>query len=331
MKNFMLHPNSVEKKAMRNTKMMKRTIRISAVGALFAATAFLPFLSLHAQKQDAPKVTGISSRRTARGQVITITTDGPVSGTQTWQDPNGKFNLVLPGSGNSQVNGAPNGVGVRKLGNSLGIEVPTKPGANVTVQPRANGVDLIVEGEIDSSKPQPQTSAQTSSQSVASGTSSSYPGVAWSAPRSGSVKQQGASSTGASSPGVSTPGTAATAGTAPANTLAQNNNPTSATAAQPPAANTSTTSAPAQTAPPPAAAAPSEDEGIMSYIFSYTGLAVLLVLGLILALVLRRKQQGGWENIEEEKVEKAVQSAPVNMLDEETERTGERRKRERRK
>src|SRR5919199_1752741 len=104
---------------MRNINKMKRAARIVAVGAVLATAAFLPLAKQYAQKKDAPNVTGISSRRTAKGQVITITTDGPVSGTQTWQDPNGKFNIVLPGSGDSKVSGSPNGVQVRKLGNSL--------------------------------------------------------------------------------------------------------------------------------------------------------------------------------------------------------------------
>src|SRR5215212_8992220 len=135
MRNLLLPSNTIEHKAMRNTSnMMNRAARLATVGAVLATTAFLPLYHPSAQKKEqAPNVTGISTRKTARGQVISINTDGPVSGTQTWQDPNGKFNLVLPGSGDSKVSSGPNGVAVRKVGNSLGIEVPTRPGANVTV------------------------------------------------------------------------------------------------------------------------------------------------------------------------------------------------------
>ncbi|HKS30392.1 MAG TPA: HEAT repeat domain-containing protein [Pyrinomonadaceae bacterium] len=314
--------------------MMKRAIRISVVGALFAATAFLPFPNPQAQKREAPNVTGISSRKTARGQVITITTDGPVSGTQTWQDPNGKFNIVLPGSGGSQVSGAPNGLAVRKLGNSLGIEVPTRPGSNVTVQPRANGVDLIVEGELDASRSAAQENERAASQNGASANASTgqrtsslsvpnltrpYPAVA-----SSSAPQQSA--------------LPATASTAPAS-AGQQAAPSTATAQQP-AASTDTASTPAQPQQPAAAPAattppapPQEEEGLLSYVFSLTGLSVLLVLGLVVALVLRRKGQSGWESVEDESAEKGKQSAaaPVSVLDEETQRTGERRKRDRRK
>lgn len=326
---------------MRNTSnMMKKAARLATVGAVLASAAFLPFLEPSAQKKDTPpNVTGISSRKTARGQVITITTDGPVSGTQTWQDPNGKFNIVLPGSGQSKVNGGPNGVEVRKLGNSLGIEVPTKPGSNVTVQPRANGVDLIVEGEVDSAKSQSQAGAQQGAQSAAPSA-----GRLPNATRGGAMNGTGAaarpelstnapSSSPSSSSSVDSYAPATTA-SAPALPSSQTNSSTSTTV--PPAAsvNNSTLSAPVA---PPAAAPPAAEEegGITSYIFSYTGLGILLAIGLVLMIVLRRREQSGWEVVEEATTEKGKPSAknaePVNLMEEETARTGERRKRNRRK
>jgi HEAT repeat protein len=341
MKNLSLPSNAVENKAMRNTKMMKRAIRISAVSAIFAATAFLPFPNPQAQKRDAPNVTGISSRKTARGQVITITTDGPVSGTQTWQDPNGKFNIVLPGSGASQVNGAPSGVAVRKLGNSLGIEVPTKPGANVTVQPRGNSVDLIVEGEVDSaansSQGNPQAGPRSSSENSGSAEGArssnlSVPNIT--RPYPTSATQSGAL------PPTLPPATLS----APAAASTQTNSSTStAQQAAPVADNSATTAAAtAPAAPPPAAqpataASPEEEGGLFSYVFSFTGLAVLLLVGLVVVLVLRRKDAGGWESVEDESAAKSKQpakqsaNAPVDLMEEETQRTGERRKRNRRK
>ncbi len=323
---------------MRNTKMMKRAIRISAVSAIFAASAFLPFPNPQAQKRDAPNVTGISSRKTARGQVITITTDGPVSGTQTWQDPNGKFNIVLPGSGGSQVQGGPGGVAVRKLGNSLGIEVPTKPGANVTVQPRGNGVDLIVEGEVDSSANSSQAASSNNGSADNARTSNlSVPNITKPFP--------------SAAPQYSAPPSTLPSATQPAASSQQTVNSTGAPQQPAPAADNSATSAattaapPAQpAAPPPAqpapAAAPDEEGGLFSYVFSFTGLAVLLLVGLVVVLVLRRKQGDGWENVEDETPAKSKQAtkqpkqsanAPVDLMEEETQRTGERRKRNRRK
>ncbi|HEV7843219.1 MAG TPA: HEAT repeat domain-containing protein [Pyrinomonadaceae bacterium] len=297
---------------------MKRAIRVAAVGCVLAASAFVPFLNPYAQKKDAPQVTGISSRRTARGQVISINTDGPVSGTQTWQDPSGKFNIVLPGSGGSQVSGGPNGVAVRKLGNSLGIEVPTKPGANVTVRPRANGVDLIVEGEVDSSRE--QSSAPASSQGEAA--SPRLPKAEGARSTPGAAR---AGSTGAPSSSLPETYVPPVATGAPTLVASQTNSPASTTAA--PAASVNN-KPPAVTAPAPAA---DEEEGLTSYIFSYMGLGILLAIGLIIVLVLRRRSESGWENVEEESTQKAKQAAPVNLMAEETQRTGERRKRERRK
>lgn len=331
MKKLLPASNAVENKAMRNTKMMKRALRVSAVGAILAATAFLPLPNPQAQKREAPNVTGISSRKTARGQVITITTDGPVSGTQTWQDPNGKFNIVLPGSGGSQVNGAPGGVAVRKLGNSLGIEVPTRPGANVTVQPRANGVDLIVEGEVDSSRASTQGNSQAGASSAASDASRtgalSVPNITRPYPSSAP-----SSSTLPSTAGASTASPASAQAQTAASTTAAQQTGALANSSAAPAAQTAAPAPPAPAAAPPAG--PQEEGGIFSYVFSFTGLAVLLVVGLIVTLVLRRREQGGWESVEDENAEKskpAVTTAQASVLDEETQRTGERRKRERRK
>lgn len=327
---------------MRNPSLkMNKVLRAATVAAILAGSVFLPYQKPSAQKKEAPpNVTGISSRKTARGQVITITTDGPVSGTQTWQDPNGKFNLVLPGSGASQVNGGPGGVAVRKLGNSLGIEVPTKPGANVTVQPRANGVDLIVEGEVDTSKAATQGADETGARGTASSVAS--------APNPVFTKQSNSVPTAqrseASSALPQSSASQAPVNAAPAVPASQANSSTSANpSASAPASDVDpsmqgapaapTTPAPAN--PEPAPAASSEEGGLTSYLFSYTGLAVLIGLGLLLLLVLRRRQdKAGWENVEEEGTEKSKQSAaqqPVNLMDEETERTGERRKRDRRK
>lgn len=326
MKKNLLPSNAVENKAMRNTSNnMKRAIRVAAVGCVLAASAFLPFLHPYAQKKDAPNVTGISSRRTAKGQVISINTDGPVSGTQTWQDPSGKFNIVLPGSGGSQVNNGPNGVAVRKLGNSLGIEVPTKPGSNVTVKPRANGVDLIVEGEVDASSGQAQSSAPPSSQGEAA--SPRLPKVDSARPtqvaRPGSTEATSSSVAQTSAPPVATgiPTLSAPQANSPASTT---------TTTAPPAASVNNATPPAAPAAAPAPA-PEEEGGLTSYIFSYMGLSILLVIGLIGVLVMRRRSQSGWENVEQESAEKAKQAAPVNLMAEETQRTGERRQRERRK
>jgi HEAT repeat protein len=137
-----------------STACIKRIVRVSSVSLLVAAVAFLPSVTPHAQKSKElpPKVTGIHSKKTAGGEVITLSADKPLSGTQTWQDPDGSFHLIVPGAGESAVKGTPNGVKVRRVGNSLEIEVPAQPGANVTVQPGSNRLDLIVKGGVNQSR-----------------------------------------------------------------------------------------------------------------------------------------------------------------------------------
>src|SRR3712207_1309954 len=83
-------------------------------------------------------VTGVSSS----GNVVSISADGSLNRAQTWQDAEG-FHVVLV---NGQASGSTRGVKVQRVGNSLELIVPVKRGANVTVQPRGNRLDLVVSG-----------------------------------------------------------------------------------------------------------------------------------------------------------------------------------------
>jgi HEAT repeat protein len=53
---------------------------------------------------------------------------------------------VVPNAGDSSLKGMPSGVKARRVGNSLEVEVQAKRGSNITVQPRFNRLDLVVEG-----------------------------------------------------------------------------------------------------------------------------------------------------------------------------------------
>ncbi|HVF58047.1 MAG TPA: HEAT repeat domain-containing protein [Pyrinomonadaceae bacterium] len=91
-------------------------------------------------RESEVKVTGVASS----GNTISISADGSLNRAQTWQDPEG-FHVVLV-NGQTSIGGSPRGVKVRRVGNSLELLVPVKPGANVTVQPRGNRLDLVVSG-----------------------------------------------------------------------------------------------------------------------------------------------------------------------------------------
>lgn len=134
-----------------------KLFRCAVVIALITGTASVPLVTQHAQrnKEVPPKVTGIYSRKTADGEVITLSADSPVTRTQSWQDENG-FHLVLPNAGDSPVRGNSKGVQVRRIGNSLEIEVAVKPGSTVTVQPGGTRLDLIVSGPLENGKEEEQ-------------------------------------------------------------------------------------------------------------------------------------------------------------------------------
>ena len=94
-------------------------------------------------KESGVNLTGVSSRADARGAVVTVTGDAPLSRAQTWQDDEG-FHIV--GYRWSMGAGTPRGVKVRRVGDSLELVVPVKRGASVAVHPRFNSLDLVVSG-----------------------------------------------------------------------------------------------------------------------------------------------------------------------------------------
>jgi HEAT repeat protein len=138
---------------MRELKMLApkpaRALLALAALALFAA-AFPWLLATRAQrssKEPEVNVTGVTARPAGGGgEVVSITADAPLNRAQTWQDEEGFHVVGYKWVG--QFGGAPRGVKVRRVGNSLELVVPTRPGASVTVTPRANSLDLIVSGGV---------------------------------------------------------------------------------------------------------------------------------------------------------------------------------------
>ena len=123
-----------------------------ALAALALFVAAFPWLATRAQrssKEPTVNVTSVSARPAGGGEVVSITADAPLSRAQTWQDDEGFH--VVGYKWVSQFGGAPRGVKVRRVGNSLELVVPTRPGASVTVTPRANSLDLMVGGGVRAS------------------------------------------------------------------------------------------------------------------------------------------------------------------------------------
>ncbi|MCA1631471.1 MAG: HEAT repeat domain-containing protein, partial [Acidobacteria bacterium] len=120
------------------------------LGALALFVAAFPWLlatrAQRSSKEPTVNVTSVSARPAGGGEVVSITADAPLSRAQTWHDEEGFH--VVGYKWVSQFAGAPRGVKVRRVGNSLELVVSTRPGASVTVMPRANSLDLVVSGGV---------------------------------------------------------------------------------------------------------------------------------------------------------------------------------------
>lgn len=122
---------------------LSRTSRLGLTTALGAALVLGgPDVPRAQQRRGEPQVTvtGIN----ASGSTVSISASGSMNRAQTWQDSEG-FHVVLP-NGQTALGGTARGVKVRRVGNSLELVVPVRPGANVTVQPRGERLDLVMSG-----------------------------------------------------------------------------------------------------------------------------------------------------------------------------------------
>ncbi|MDT5262193.1 MAG: hypothetical protein QOC61_1197 [Acidobacteriota bacterium] len=137
------HDFAAQKNAPGRSALASRCVRLGLVAAVGASLTMLVPDVPHAQqryKEPAVKVTAV----TTAGNVVSISADGSLGRAQTWQDPEG-FHVVLV-NGEAAAGASANGVHARRVGNSLELVVPVKPGANVTVQPHGNRLDLVVTG-----------------------------------------------------------------------------------------------------------------------------------------------------------------------------------------
>ncbi|HYY95675.1 MAG TPA: HEAT repeat domain-containing protein, partial [Pyrinomonadaceae bacterium] len=120
-----------------------RCVRLGLAATLGASLVlFLPDIQ-HAQqryKEPSVRVTSV----TASGNTVSISADGSLNRAQTWEEP-GKFHVVVV-NGQVEASGLARGVRAERVGNSLELVIPVRPGASVTVEPRGNRLDLVVSG-----------------------------------------------------------------------------------------------------------------------------------------------------------------------------------------
>jgi HEAT repeat protein len=285
-----------------------KIVRTLSVSLLLSGIALVPMVNPFAQnKEGTVKVTGVISQKSGDGTVVTISADAPLTRTQTWQDEEG-FHLVMPGASPGGIKGLPRGVTVRNLGRSLEVVVAVKSGAGVTVDPRFNHLNLIVPGgvdtthgeaELDAPSSRPQVEARTEAprdyapQVRQSRAPRTTPNVASISP----AKSSDINSAKSTEPKIAQP--------APAPSSSQT---TALVAAPPVAPQVSATPAPAPPQLVPAtgnvpatadANNSSVDGGIFSYLFSTTGIVILVIVLLgLLILYRRRKSEQGFEDVE---------------------------------
>lgn len=310
-----------------------KTVRALCVGLLLVGMALLPTISPFAQKRkEGPyQVTGVSSRKAGDSTVVTVSADAPLNRTQTWQDEEG-FHMSLPGASPGSLKGLPRGVTVRNLGKSLEVVVAVKPGAGVTVDPQSNSLNLIVRGGIDTERGGAQLEAPTRPAPRDVEPAAEYEPVrqprerrmfSESAPLNSfpaekrDLSPQANAAAGmpanALAPNATAPGASPAAAPQPGASPAAN--PQQLVPATDPGITPAGTDPAAQPAAAPSAINVSGEQasgGIISAIFSTTGVLVTLLLGVGALIFLRRRQNGEGlteENEEKDKKEKKEEEA----------------------
>src|SRR5947207_5290025 len=136
------HDTAAQKNARGEGPPLGPCVRVGLAAPLCGASALFLSDMPHAQQRYKEPTVHVT-KVTTSGNTVSISADGSLSRAQTWQDPEG-FHVVLV---NGQADAAPSrGVKVRRVGNSVELVVPVKPGANVTVEPRGDRLDLVVSG-----------------------------------------------------------------------------------------------------------------------------------------------------------------------------------------
>lgn len=307
-------------------------MRAFFVGALLIIVALMPEISPLAQRRnEGPySVTGVSSRKTVDGTVVSVSADAQLNRTQTWQDEEG-FHMSLPGARPGSIKGLPKGVTVRNLGKSLELVVSVKSGTGVTVDPQFNRLNLIVKGNLDTSKGEaqlePPTKAarteQRSEQRVEQAVDYE-PQVRQPRERRASAENSYANSSASGEQDFAKPSNASSSAPASGAATALTPNAAAMPAASPlvaPQAGASPVASPVQLVPateagittpgsnpaaqpvPAEADAASESGGIFSALFSTTGVLIMLLVGAG-ALVFVRKRQSASDSDEEKEAKK---------------------------
>jgi HEAT repeat protein len=288
-----------------------RAVRASSLTLLLALLALKPSDATKAQRaKDAPlNITEIQSRPTGRGTVVSVLADGPLTRTQTWNDGEG-FHLTFPYAGRSPLKRVPRGVKVRRLDRSLEIVVPLTAGSNVTVQPLFNRLNLVVNGEIDSSQRGTDEQLSVESSHVAERAETVVrnaevvpiretrsrvrveepPPPPPVLPRTSSTSAPSTASLSASTAAPLAPPPPASSAAQPSVPVNKTAGPTVLVPLQEDAPANGATVVQPNASPSPDPAAEESKPGLLARIFSGTSVAILLALGIITLFVVRLRR-----------------------------------------
>lgn len=138
-------------RAPRVPKSLRHTFTILVIAGLALIPSLAPLAQRVKESESPITVTGVGARESGGGTVVTVSADAPLNRTQTWQEGD-KFHLVVPYAGSGALRNLPRGVKVNRVSNSLEIVVNLKSGASVTVDPRFNHLNLIVNGGLNTAQ-----------------------------------------------------------------------------------------------------------------------------------------------------------------------------------
>jgi HEAT repeat protein len=280
-------------------------VTILMVAGLVLIPSLAPLAQRVKESESPITVTGVGARESAGSTVVTVSADAPLNRTQTWQEGD-KFHLVVPYAGSGTLRNLPRGVRVNRVSNSLEIVVNLKSGASVTVDPRFNHLNLIVNGGLNTAQ-QNEAKEATAAPSVVRAQQRAAAASDNAEPSSPRAMRERAAPQDSNVTLPFMPGRSTQPGSKPlpsTNPSAQSPAPGTAPASQPPPANAA---APTQIVPAqddklvadnsvslndPAAQSQfktrtTEGSSFFSMVFSTTGVAILISMSLLALAYLR--------------------------------------------
>ncbi len=127
----------------------KINARFALTVLLLAGIGFSQIPASHAQSRGEPvTLSGISTRTTANGTVVSIAADRLLNRAQTWQDGAG-YHVVVPSAGTQNAIPTSDGIKIRQVDHLLEILVQTAPGASVNVRSTGNRLNLRIDGRLE--------------------------------------------------------------------------------------------------------------------------------------------------------------------------------------